>query len=125
MTPGEEIDAYISGLTDWRGAMLARYREIFHEVDPDVVEEWKWMGSPVWEHDGIMAVGMAFKTSVKLGFMFGASLPDPHSTFNDELAGNQRRAIKLSEGETVDEEALKALIRAALAHNRAKRASKK
>ena len=125
MTPGEEIDAYISGLTDWRGARLARFREIFHEVDPDVVEEWKWMGSPVWEHDGIMAVGMAFRTSVKLGFMYGASLPDPHAIFNDELAGNQRRAIKLGEGDTVDEGALKNLIRAAIARNTEKRATKK
>lgn len=125
MTPGEEIDAYISGLTDWRGARLARLREIFHEVDPDVVEEWKWMGSPVWEHDGIMAVGMAFTTSVKLGFMYGASLPDPHGIFNDELAGNQRRAIKLGEGDTVDEGALKNLIRAAIARNTEKRATKK
>ena len=125
MTPGEEIDAYISGLTDWRGERLARFREIFHEVDPDVVEEWKWIGSPVWEHDGILAVGMAFKTSVKLGFMYGASLPDPHAIFNDELAGNQRRAIKLGEGDTVDEGALKNLIRAAIARNTQKRASKK
>jgi hypothetical protein len=105
--------------------MLARFREIFDEVDPDVVEEWKLMGSPVWEHDGIMAVGMAFTTIVKLGSMCGASLPDSRSRVNHELAGNQRRAIKLGEGETVDEEALKALIRATLAHNRAKKASNK
>lgn len=105
--------------------MLARFREIFDELDPDVVEEWKWMGSPVWEHGGIMAVGIAFTTSVKLGFMCGASLPDSRSRVNHELAGNQRRAIKPGEGETVDEEAMKALIRATLAHNRAKKASNK
>jgi hypothetical protein len=123
VTPGEEIDAYIASLTDWRGAMLARFREIFHEAAPEVVEEWKWRGSPVWEHDGIIAVGMAFTTNVKLGFLCGASLPDPQAIFNNELAGNQRRAIKLGEGDTVDEDALKAIIRAAVLHNTSKRAT--
>lgn len=121
MNPSEEIDAYIAGLSDWRGPMLARFRELFHEADPEVVEEWKWMGSPVWSHDGILAVGMSFKTSVKLGFMNGASLADPDKIFNDELAGNKRRAIKLFEGDSVDEESLRQLIRTALAYNLAKK----
>jgi hypothetical protein len=125
MNPTEEIDNLIAGLTDWRGPMLARLRQLFHEVDPEVVEEWKWMGSPCWSHDGLMAVGMAFKTSVKLGFLDGASLPDPDKIFNDELEGNKRRAIKFNEGDTINEESLKILIRSAIAHNQAKKATKK
>lgn len=125
MNPSEEIDSLIEGLTDWRGPMLARIRQLIHEADPDVVEEWKYMGSPCWYHDGLMAVGNAFKTSVKLGFLDGASLPDPDKLFNDELGGNQRRAIKLYEGDSINEEALKTLIRSAVAHNKAKQATKK
>ena len=121
----QRIDQLIAGITDWRGKTFAGVRKTILEADREIIEEWKWMGSPVWEHDGIMAVGMAFKTSVKLGFMYGASLPDPHAIFNDELAGNQRRAIKLGEGDTVDEGALKNLIRAAIARNTEKRATKK
>ena len=125
MTPSEKTDSLIAGLTDWRGPTLARLRQLFHEADPEVVEEWKWMGSPVWSHDGIIAVGIPFKTSVKLGFLYGASLPDPDNIFNDELGGNQRRAIKYYEGDTINEESLKTLIRSAIAHNQAKKAAKK
>lgn len=125
MTPTEKIDNLIAGLTDWRGSTLTRLRQLIHEADPEVVEEWKYMGSPCWYHDGMMAVGNAFKSSVKLGFLDGASLPDPDNIFNDELGGNQRRAIKLYEGDSINEEALKALIRSAITHNKAKKAAKK
>ena len=125
MNPTEAIDNLIAGLTDWRGATLARIRELFHEADPEVVEEWKYMGSPCWYHDGLMAVGDAFKTSVKLGFLDGAILPDPDGIFNDELKGNKRRAIKLYEGDTINEDSLKTLIRAAIAHNQSKKSAKK
>ena len=125
MNPTEEIDGLIAGLSDWRGPTLARIRHLFHEVDPEVVEEWKWMGSPVWSHDGIIAVGIPFKTSVKLGFLYGASLPDPDGIFNDELKGNQRRAIKYYEGDSINEEALKTLIRATIAFNQAKKPKRK
>lgn len=125
MTPSKEIDSLIAGLTDWRGTTLARLRQLFHDADPEVVEEWKWMGSPVWSHDGIIAVGIPLKTRVKLGFLYGASLPDPDNLFNDELNGNQRRAIMFSEGESINEASLKTLIRSAVAHNEAKRAKKK
>jgi hypothetical protein len=125
MNPSEEIDNLIAGLTDWRGAVMAKIRQLFHEADPEVVEEWKYMGSPCWYHDGMLAVGNAFKTSVKLGFLNGAALPDPDGLFNDELKGNQRRAIKLYEGDAINEEGLKTLIRSAIAHNQAKQAAKK
>jgi hypothetical protein len=125
MNPTEEIDNLIAGLTDWRGPTLARLRQLIHEADPEVVEEWKYMGAPVWSRDGCIAVGGAFKTAVKLGFLYGASLPDPDNLFNDELAGNQRRAIKFYEGDTINEESLKTLIRSAVAHNQAKKARKK
>ena len=121
MKPSEEIDNLIASLTDWRGPMLSRLRQLIHEADPEVVEEWKYMGSPCWYHDGMIAVGNAFKTSVKLGFLYGASLPDPDNVFNDELNGNQRRAIKLSEGDSINEEALKTLIREAVAFNLTKK----
>ena len=121
MTPSQQIDNLISGLDDWRGPLLARCRQLFHEADPEVVETWKWMGTPVWEHDGILAAGMVFRTSIKLGFLYGASLPDPDNLFNDELKGNQRRAIKLFEGDSLNEAALKALIQAAISFNQAKR----
>jgi len=124
MNPTEKIDSLIAELTDWRGPTLARLRQLFHEADPEVVEEWKWMGSPCWYHDGLIAVGMAFKNSVKIGFLYGASLPDPDNVFNDELAGNQRRAIKYYEGDKINEESLKALIRSAIAYNQTKNAIK-
>ena len=122
MTPAEHIDTLIDNLTDWRGPMLARCRAIFHEADPQVTETWKWMGTPVWEHDGIIAAGMAFKTSLKLGFLYGASLPDPDNLFNDELKGNQRRALKLYEGDSLNEAALRTMIQAAIRFNKAKQA---
>lgn len=125
MNAVKEIDSLIAGLTDWRGSTLARIRQLFHEVDPNVVEEWKYMGSPCWYHDGLIAVGNAFNTSVKLGFLDGASLPDPDRLFNDELDGNQRRAIKYYEGDKINEKSLKTLIRSAIAHNQAKKATKK
>ena len=124
MDPTETIDGLIAGLNDWRGPMLARIRQLIHEADPEVVEEWKYMGSPCWSHDGLMAVGNAFKTTVKLGFLDGAALPDPDKLFNDELEGNKRRAIKFNERDEINEESLKTLIRAAVAHNQAKRARK-
>jgi hypothetical protein len=125
MKPNEKIDNLIASLTDWRGPMLVRLRQIFHEADPEVIEEWKWMGSPVWEHDGILAVGIPFKTSVKLGFLYGASLPDPENLFNTELEGNQRRGIKYYEGDTINEESLKTLIRSAIEFNQVKKAKTK
>lgn len=126
MTPTEHIDRLIAGLTDWRGLTLARLRQLFHEADSGIVEEWKYMGSPCWYHDGgLLAVGNAFKTKVSLGFLYGASLPDPDNTFNAELKGNQRRAVEFHAGDTIHEESLKALIRAAIALNQAKQAAKK
>jgi hypothetical protein len=125
MNPTEEIDSLIAGLTDWRGPMLARLRRLINEADPEIVEEWKYMGAPVWSHDGCVIVGGAFKTALKLGFMYGASLPDPDGLFNDELAGNQRRAVKFYQGDTINEESLKALIRAGVALNQARKAKKK
>ncbi|MHB9033228.1 MAG: DUF1801 domain-containing protein [Anaerolineae bacterium] len=124
MEPSEQIDQYIAGLCDWQRDMLTRIRALVHAADPAIVEEWKWMGSPVWSDDGIVVVGMAFKDSIKLGFMQGASLPDPDGLFNDELAGKQRRAIKYHEGDTIDETALANLIRTTVAYNHAKKAKK-
>jgi hypothetical protein len=121
MTTNKNIDNLIISLTDWRGPMLGRLRQLIHEADPEVVEEWKFMGAPCWYHDGMMIVGNAFKTSIKLGFLYGASLPDPDKLFNTELAGNQRRGIKYFEGDAINEEALITLIRAAIAHNQAKK----
>jgi hypothetical protein len=125
MTPSEKIDTLIAGLDDWRGPVLQRLREIFHEVDPDVQEDWKWMGSPVWSHDGILAVGIPFKTSVKLGFLYGAALPDPDNVFNAELDGTKRRAIKYYERDTLNEASLKVLIASAIAYNQAQKSLKK
>ncbi len=124
MNATEEIDSLISGLSDWRGPMLARLRQLFHEADPEVVEDWKYMGSPCWYHDGLLAVGNAFKTKVTLGFLYGASLPDSDNIFNAELKGNQRRAVEFHEGDRINEESLKSLIRSAVARNQAKKASK-
>src|SRR5665213_2241425 len=107
MNPTEEIDNLIAGLTDWRGPTMARIRQLYHEAYPEVVEEWKYMGSPCWYHDGLLAVGNAFKTKVKLGFLDGAILPDPDKLFNAELEGNKRRAIEFNEGDRINEESLK------------------
>lgn len=124
MNPSEEIDQLIAKHPDWRGETLAEFRRIILEVDPGIIEEWKWMGAPVWELDGILVVGNIFKTKVKLGFMYGASLPDPDNIFNGELGGNQRRSVELSEGDSVDEEGFKNLVRAAIERNRAKPAAR-
>jgi len=117
MNPSERIDQLIAGLTDWRGKTLASIRKSILEADREIIEEWKWMGSPVWSHDGIIAVGNAHKDKVKLTFAHGASLPDPDKIFNAGLGGNAWRAIDFFEGDKVDEAALKDLIRAAVALN--------
>ena len=114
------IDQLIAGLTDWRGKTLAKVREIIHEADPGIVEEWKWMGSPVWSYDGIIAVGNAHKDKVKLTFSHGASLPDPDKILNAGLGGNAWRAIDLFEGDKINERALKNLVRAAVDYNQIK-----
>src|SRR5262245_1128691 len=111
------ISERIADLSDWRGETLRRMRKLIHEADPDVVEEWKWMGTPVWSHDGIICTGESYKAVVKLTFAKGASLKDPAKLFNSSLDGNTRRAIDIHEEEEVDESAFKALIRAAVALN--------
>ena len=115
------IDAKIAALTDWRGATLARMRALIREADPDVVEEVKWRGVPVWSHRGIICTGETYKSVVKLTFMKGASLADPAGLFNASLEGNARRALDIREGEVVDEDAFKALIEAAVALNTSRR----
>jgi hypothetical protein len=117
-SPSELIDARIEALGDWRGEMLARLRAIIKKADPDVVEEWKWRGTPVWSHDGLICTGETYKKVVKMTFAKGASLKDPSGLFNSSLDGNVRRAIDFHEGDKLDEEALKALVRAAVALNR-------
>ena len=116
-SPSQLIDGRIKELGDWRGEMLSRLRGLVKEADPDVVEEWKWRGVPVWEHDGIVCTGETYRNVVKLTFAKGASLDDPSGLFNSSLEGNTRRAIDFHEGDTIDEKALKALIRAAVALN--------
>ena len=115
--PSGLIDARIEELGDWRGETLARIRKLIKEADPDVVEEWKWRGVPVWSHAGIICTGETYKALVKITFAKGASLDDPKGIFNASLEGNARRAIDFHEGDAIDEEALKALIRAAVALN--------
>jgi hypothetical protein len=124
MTPSEQIDALIAGITDWRGVTFATVRKTILDADKEIVEEWKWMGSPVWERDGIIAVADAHKGKVKLTFQYGASLPDPDKLFNAGLEGNARRAIDFFEGDKVNTRALKALIRAAIEFNQIKKAKK-
>jgi hypothetical protein len=127
-SPSRHIDARIKELGDWRGETLARVRTLIKQADPDVVEEWKWRGVPVWEHDGIICTGETYKAAVKLTFARGAALEDPSGLFNSSLEGNTRRAIDLHEGGKIDEKAFKALIRAAVALNtsaRPARAQKK
>jgi hypothetical protein len=116
-SPSQLIDARIKELGDWRGETLARVRALIKEADPDVVEEWKWRGVPVWEHAGIICTGETYKAVVKLTFAKGASLKDPSGLFNSSFDGNVRRAIDIHEGDKIDEESLKALIRAAVALN--------
>ncbi|WP_313621337.1 DUF1801 domain-containing protein [Achromobacter sp.] len=111
------IDARIAELDDWRGQTLARVRALIRQADPDVVEEWKWRGVPVWSHSGIVCTGETYKNAVKLTFAKGAALEDPAGLFNASLDGNTRRAIDLHEGDAIDEQALQALIRAAVALN--------
>jgi hypothetical protein len=115
--PSELISKKIAELADWRGETLARMRKLIQQADPDVVEEWKWMGTPVWSHDGIICTGESYKSVVKLTFLKGASLKDPARLFNSSLDGNARRAIDIHEGEQVDATAFKALIREAVALN--------
>ena len=111
------IDAKIQQLADWRGTMLETLRKLIHAADPDIVEEWKWRGTPVWSHGGILCTGETYKSIVKMTFAKGAALPDPAGLFNSSLEGNVRRAIDIHEGEKLNEAALKALIRAAVALN--------
>jgi hypothetical protein len=123
-SPSKLIDARIRELGDWRGKLLARLRALVKEADPEVVETWKWRGVPVWEHDGIICTGETYKSIVKLTFAKGASLDDPKRLFNSSLEGNTRRAIDFHERDKVDEKALKALIRAAVALNAGKRSKR-
>ena len=117
MSPSKRIDKSIADLGDWRGERLAEIRTLIHEADPEVVEEWKWMGSPVWSHEGMYALANAHKDKVKLTFHHGAQLPDPKKLFNAGLDGNKWRAIDFREGEPIDKIALKALLREAVAYN--------
>jgi len=119
-TPSQLIDARIKELDDWRGEMLGRLRKLVKQADPEVVEEWKWRGVPVWSHDGIICTGETYKSVVKMTFAKGAALKDPSGLFNSSLDGNVRRAIDFHEGAKVNEKALKTLIRAAVALNKSK-----
>jgi hypothetical protein len=121
----DRISRRIACLGDWRGETLARMRKLIREADPEVVEELKWMGTPVWSHDGILCTGETYKSVVKLTFMKGASLKDPAKLFNSSLQGNARRAIDLHEGETIDAMAFKALLREAVASNTSARGAKR
>ena len=118
--PAELIDGLIANTPDWRGATLAKLRKIIHDADPEITEEWKWRGAPVWSHNGIVCLVAAFKNKVKLTFYEGASLADPDKLFNSELGGKKWRAIDIYEGDKLNETALKALIRSGVAHNLAK-----
>ena len=119
-SPSQLIAARIRELGDWRGEMLSRVRRLVKEADPEVVEEWKWRGVPVWSHDGIICTGETYKSVVKMTFAKGAALEDPARLFNSSLEGNTRRAIDIHEGENINEKALKTLIRAAVALNKSK-----
>jgi hypothetical protein len=123
ISPSQRIDARIKELDDWRGETLARVRSLIKEAAPEAVEEWKWRGVPVWSHGGILCTGETYKSVVKLTFAKGATLEDPKSLFNSSLEGNMRRAIDIHQGEPIDEDALKALIRAAVALNMSKQAA--
>src|SRR5438270_13296972 len=119
-SPSQLIDARIEELGDWRGKMLGRLRTLIKQADPDVVEEWKWRGVPVWSHDGLICTGETYKNVVKMTFAKGAALQDPSRLFNSSLDGNTRRAVDFHEGEKIDEEALKTLVRAAVTLNKSK-----
>ena len=120
-SPAQMIDARIKELGDWRGRTLSRLRSLVKEADPEVIEEWKWRGVPVWSHDGLICTGETYKNVVKMTFAKGAALKDPARLFNSSLEGNTRRAIDFREGEKIDEDALKALVRAAVALNQSSR----
>ena len=119
-SPSQLIDARIKELGDWRGQMLSRLRNLVKEADPEVIEEWKWRGVPVWSHDGLICTGETYKSVVKMTFAKGAALKDPARLFNSSLDGNTRRAIDFHEGETINAEALKTLVRAAVTLNKSK-----
>jgi hypothetical protein len=125
MNPSERIDRLIAELTDWRGKTFAAVRKSILAADREIIEEWKWMGSPVWSHDGIIAVANAHKGKVKLTFAYGASLPDPDKLFNASLEGNARRAIDFFEGDKINERALKNLVLAAVDYNQTKKRRKR
>jgi hypothetical protein len=120
-SPSRMIDERIEELGDWRGTMLSRLRTLIKQADPEVIEEWKWRGVPVWSHDGLICTGETYKSVVKMTFAKGAALEDPSGLFNSSLVGNTRRAIDFHEGEKIDEKALKALIRAAVMLNASRR----
>ena len=122
-SPSQQIDRRIEELSDWRGRTLARIRSLIKEADPDVVEEWKWRGVPVWSHDGIICTGETYKEVVKMTFAKGAAVDDPKRLFNSSLEGSTRRAIDIHDGDKIDERALKALIRAAVTLNKSARAT--
>src|SRR6201996_3167943 len=124
MSASEQIDRLIAGITDWRGKTFADLRKTILAADPDIIEEWKWMGSPVWSRDGMIAVANAHKGKVKLTFAYGAYLTDPDKLFNAGLEGNMRRAIDFLEGDKVNERALKNLVRAAIDYNQSKKKKK-
>lgn len=124
-TPSQRIDARIAELGDWRGEMLARLRRVILAADPEVIEEWKWRGVPVWYRGGMICTGETYKAAVKATFAKGAALDDPAGLFNASLDGNQRRAIDLHEGDMVDEAALTALVRAAIALNLVKKSTRR
>ena len=119
-SPSKQIDQRIKELGDWRGETLSRVRGLIKDAEPEIVEEWKWRGVPVWEHDGIVCTGETYKNVVKMTFAKGASLDDPSGLFNSSLEGNTRRAIDFREGEKIDEKAFKTLVRAAVALNKSK-----
>jgi hypothetical protein len=120
MNPSERIDQLIAGLTDWRGKAMTTVRKAFLEADREIVEEWKWMGTPTWYRDGLIAVANPHKDKVKITFAYGASIPDPDKLFNAGLEGNARRAIDIFEDDKIDKTALKKLIRTAIAYNQSK-----
>ena len=122
LSPSELIDARIMELDDWRGEMLSRLRALVKQADPEVIEEWKWRGTPVWSHDGMICTGETYKSVVKMTFAKGASLEDPSGLFNSSLEGNTRRAIDFHEGDKIDEKALEALVRSAVALNTSRNA---
>jgi hypothetical protein len=124
MTPSQKIDEMIAKITDWRGKTFATVRKTILETDAEIIEEWKWMGSPVWSRDGMIAVANAHKGKVKLTFAHGAHLPDPDKLFNAGLEGNARRAIDFFEGDKIDRQGLKALVRAAIVYNQGRRKKK-